>query len=113
MTRKLLPATKRYNRQATRQYHTGSKAWRIIRERVLARDLYRCRICKKLCIGKGEAHVDHVDGNSWNNPADLSNYQTLCLQHHAMKTQAETFGDPLRGVDEDGYPFDFLGGKRR
>lgn len=91
-----VPETKRheagYDRQARRALHTGSKAWRDIREQVLARDLFRCQACGKLVAGKGEAHVDHIDGDSSNNPADGSNWQTLCVSCHSRKTNQQDGG---------------------
>lgn len=88
-TARLLPA---YDRQAKRAMHTGSKAWREIRAEVLARDLYRCCMCKRLVAGKGEAHVDHIDGDSSNNPPDGSNWQTLCAPCHSRKTNQHDGG---------------------
>ncbi|MCF5089612.1 hypothetical protein GIW57_05410 [Stenotrophomonas sp. PA-6-5C] len=54
------------NRQAKRALPTNSRAWRALRETILLRDLYRCQEhgCGVLCAGKGQAHVDHVDGNA-------------------------------------------------
>jgi 5-methylcytosine-specific restriction protein A len=64
--------------------HTGTKAWQAIRQWVLQRDMYQCQACKR--YGN---HVDHVDGDSWHNPTDGSNWQTLCLSCHAGKTASE------------------------
>lgn len=80
------------DRQAGRQYATNSPQWRRIRKRVLLRDLYTCRKCGRLVGGKGEAHVDHVDGDSSNNPEDGSNWQTLCAPCHSAKTATEDGG---------------------
>lgn len=80
------------NRQKTRQYATNSAEWRRIREQVLVRDLYTCQSCRRLVGGKGEAHVDHVDGDSSNNPEDGSNWQTLCRRCHSEKTAREDGG---------------------
>ena len=80
------------NRQARRQYATNSAEWRRIRERVLVRDLYTCQRCQRLVGGKGEAHVDHIDGDSSNNPDDGSNWQTLCVSCHSEKTATEDGG---------------------
>lgn len=71
-----------HNRQARRALHTDSKAWKAIRRRILARDLYLCRRC-----GKYGDQVDHVDGDSHNN--DEGNLQTLCRHCHSRKTAAE------------------------
>ncbi|HSD16793.1 MAG TPA: HNH endonuclease [Thermomonas sp.] len=61
---------------------------------MLIRDAYTCRHCKRIAAGKGQAHVDHVDGNASNN--DLSNLQVLCWQCHSVKTAKEDrgFGNP-------------------
>jgi len=80
------------NRQATRALPTNSAAWRRIRDSVLLRDHYTCRCCGRVVGGKGEAHVDHIDGDSGNNPADGSNWQTLCVKCHSVKTAREDGG---------------------
>ena len=80
------------DRQAARQYATNSSAWRRIREAVLVRDNYTCRGCQRLVAGKGQAHVDHIDGDSSNNPEDGSNWQTLCRSCHSSKTAKEDGG---------------------
>ena len=72
-------------RQKRRAMHTGSKAWRQIREQVLIRDNYTCAEC-----GRYGDQVDHIDGDSHNNPADGSNWQTLCLRDHSAKTMRES-----------------------
>ena len=95
--------------RASRQYPTNGKAWRTIRQSVLVRDCYTCQHCKALVGGKGEAHVDHVDGDAWNNPADGSNWAVLCASCHSRKTAREDggFGNAAsirRGCDADGWP---------
>jgi 5-methylcytosine-specific restriction endonuclease McrA len=75
----------RIDRQVTRTYHTGSKMWGRIRNRILVRDHYTCQTCDR--FGN---EVDHIDGDSSNNPDDGSNYQTLCKPCHSRKTAAET-----------------------
>lgn len=72
------------DRQRKRAMHTGSTQWQAIRRDVLLRDMYRCQ-----CCGQYGNHVDHIDGDSWNNPADGSNWQTLCQPCHARKTATE------------------------
>ena len=88
------------NRQATRFLHTSSKRWRLIRERVLVRDMYLCKAC-----GKYGNHVDHIDSNTANN--HLSNLQTLCQPCHAVKTATEQAGGTWepKGCNIDGTPF--------
>lgn len=70
------------NRQHTRAFHTGSKAWRLLREVILMRDGFTCAACK----GYGD-QVDHIDGDSHNN--DHDNLQTLCHVCHSRKTRTE------------------------
>lgn len=71
---------------------TNSTAWRRLRDQVLVRDLYTCQQdrCGRLVGGKGEAHVDHVDGDPMNN--ELENLQTLCVRCHSAKTAREQGG---------------------
>lgn len=82
------------DRQQRRQYATNSAAWLAIRARVLLRDQYTCQNpeCRRVCGRKGEAHVDHIDGDSSNNPDDGSNWQTLCATCHSRKTCLEDGG---------------------
>ena len=86
------------DRQAIRALATNSSTWRRIRQAVLLRDHYTCRSCGRVVGGKGEAHVDHVDGNSSNNPDDGTNWQTLCVSCHSAKTAREDggFGNAVR-----------------
>lgn len=69
-------------RQQTRALHTGSKAWRQLREQILQRDRFTCRECNRY-----GAQVDHADGDSHNN--DPGNLQTLCISCHSSKTAKE------------------------
>lgn len=88
------------DRQATRALPTNSAEWRRIREEVLLRDLYTCQRCQRVLGGKGQAHVDHVDGDAGNNA--LVNLQTLCAPCHSAKTAAEDggFGNVRRAAGE-------------
>ena len=70
------------SRQTRRAMHTGSKAWRALRESILIRDSYQCAKC-----GKFGDQVDHKDGDSHNN--DPRNLQVLCLRDHSAKTMRE------------------------
>ena len=98
---------KRYDRQSTRQYHTGSKTWRAIRKAQLDREPL-CRMCQAASRVTAASEVDHVDGDSWHNPADGSNYQSLCHDCHSRKSFAEAHGREVRprGCDERGNPSD-------
>jgi len=88
---------KEADRQARRTLHTGTVAWRRLREAVLVRDAHRCRACGRIVVGRN-AHVDHIDGNDANN--DLTNLQTLCQRGHSRKTFAEERGQQWDGVCE-------------
>ncbi|VVE50985.1 hypothetical protein PMO31116_04653 [Pandoraea morbifera] len=95
--RPALPSTARHelpelSRQTRREMHTGVKRWLAIREFTLRRDRFTCQACGRIVAGKGEAHVDHVDGDSHNNPPDGSNWQTLCVPCHSAKTAKENGG---------------------
>lgn len=71
------------NRQKQRAHHTGSKAWRLQRERVLIRDRFTCRAC-----GHYGDQVDHITGNADEVVSD-EELQTLCLPCHSSKTMTE------------------------
>lgn len=55
---------------------------RAIRELVLARDGWRC----KLCSSTNDLHIHHVDGNPWNNDPD--NLIVMCRHCHAKQHPA-------------------------
>lgn len=99
------------DRQARRALNTGSKAWRQIRNQVLLRDGHECQACGRVVAGR-DAHIDHIDGDDSNNPADGSNWQTLCHRGHSRKTFAEQQGRPWDGkcrqqeIGIDGWPTD-------
>lgn len=83
------------SRQARRALATNSAEWRRLRLEVLTRDLWVCQHCmKRISFAKGEAHVDHKDGDDSNN--DMDNLQSLHMHCHSKKTAAEDrgFGNP-------------------
>ena len=84
------------NKEGNRQYATNSATWRRIREQVLVRDRYTCCDCEAICGAPGDAHVDHVDGNAWNNEPE--NLITRCASCHSKKTAGRDggFGNPIR-----------------
>lgn len=66
--------------------NTGSKGWRLLRERVLVEEAYTCRVCRKF----GD-HVDHIDGQSDKfEDYRRDNLQCLCHQCHSAKTMRES-----------------------
>lgn len=70
-------------RQRRRAMHTGSKGWRMQRERVLLRDRYTCQHCG--CYGD---QVDHIHGDAEQVVTD-DRLQVLCLGCHSQKTARE------------------------
>lgn len=76
------------NRQERRALHTGSKAWRAQRMRVLIRDRYTCQA---LACGQWGDQVDHIHGNASEMVSD-DQLQTLCLRCHSAKTAKENHG---------------------
>lgn len=72
------------NRQRRRALHTGSKAWKQQRERVLIRDLYTCQAC-----GHYGDQVDHINNDAHEVVPD-ERLQTLCQPCHSSKTMRET-----------------------
>lgn len=68
--------------------HYTSAEWRAKRERILIRDAYTCRDCRRVCSGP-DAHVDHVipleDGGT---DAD-GNLACRCSSCHGRKTRRE------------------------
>ena len=101
---------KRYDRQRSRALHTGSKAWKLLREQVLLRDAHQCQACKRVVQGP-DAHIDHIH-NDAHDPASntLDRLQVLCAVCHAAKSRAEMDGGEWngragpQGCDADGWP---------
>lgn len=48
----------------------------------------QCRKCK-IKVGKGEFQIDHINPDSSNGKAEISNGQTLCTACHKVKTKAD------------------------
>ena len=76
------------DRQATREMPTNSTRWRKIRARQLM-DEPLCRHCRANGRITAANEVDHIDGDSTNNPSDGSNWQSLCKPCHSSKTARE------------------------
>lgn len=89
---------KEVSRQTTRALHTGTAAWRRLRDQVLVRDLYTCQHCGKLITKKGDAHVDHINEDAHLESSNqLQFLQLLCASCHGVKTRQAMRNGP-RGV---------------
>ena len=64
----------------------GEAEWIKLRERVKARDGYRCVVCGyRGTDGLGKAlHADHIIPWEWSHDNSLGNLRTLCFRHHSM-----------------------------
>ena len=78
------------HRHTKERAHYTSADWRAKRQRILVRDCYTCRDCRRVCAGP-DAHVDHIvplRGDMklfWNR----GNWQTLCRHCHDVVKAAE------------------------
>lgn len=68
-----------YNRRGKGTSKDSIKGWRAIRETILERDGYCCRICN-ISGGEDPLNVHHIDWNRTNNSD--SNLVTLCTTCH-------------------------------
>lgn len=71
------------DRQRTRAHHTGSKAWKQQRIRVLQRDGFTCTAC-----GHYGDQVDHINNDAHLVVGDDA-LATLCIVCHSRKTMTE------------------------
>jgi 5-methylcytosine-specific restriction protein A len=80
-----------------KKYRT--KGWEQIRTQVLARDGMQCQECQRLCIGKGEAHVDHIVAVVDGGTDEAENLILRCQQCHSRKTAKNDggFGNKKHG----------------
>ena len=83
-------ARMRENRPNAYQRGYGGKAWAATRQRVLLRDNYQCRLCRRVVGGEsGDSHVDHIVPRRLLDTNDESALQTLCARCHGKKTAEE------------------------
>lgn len=67
----------------------GGKDWEAIRLKVLLRDNWQCRACKRVCSGPKEAHCDHIVPKRLGGPDTMENLQCLCASCNAKKVQQD------------------------
>jgi len=72
-----------------RQYKTDSTTWRKLRMMQLHAEPL-CRHCAAQGRTTPATQVDHINGDTWNNTP--RNLQSLCIQCHTRKTNAENGG---------------------
>jgi 5-methylcytosine-specific restriction endonuclease McrA len=68
-----------------------TKAWEQLRREVMVRDAMACQLCGALVIGKGNAHVDHIEPAKSEAEVlcDVSNLRLLCATCHSKRTAQE------------------------
>jgi len=83
-----------------------SKEWYRMRNVILVRDNYSCRMCGAYVRPKGQNCVDHII--SRRRRPDLSldpnNLQTLCHSCHNKQKQIMEANEHKVPVDESGFP---------
>ena len=92
----------RNKRRALEHQYRGwynTPRWRTLRDAIRLRDRYTCKLCKRLCVGKGESAVDHIDPHRGDERKfwDETNLQLLCSQCHNTTKQSEEAKD-IKGV---------------
>ena len=93
--------------QVWRSWYRSAR-WRRLRERILTRDLFTCRMCGLLHAGKGTAVVDHVKPHRGDEVLfwQESNLQVLCKSpcHDKHKQAQERSGRDFTCTGPDGWP---------
>lgn len=64
----------------------GGRAWRRLRDEILARDSYTCQCCGR--VG-GRLELDHIVNVAQGGTNDKSNLQILCHSCHKPKPKAK------------------------
>ena len=82
--------------RGSRQSRGYGKEWQVIRKRILSRDKGLCQPCLKDRHYKPARQVDHIVPKFEGGTDDDSNLQSICIECHRTKTQAEALR--ARGV---------------
>lgn len=80
---------KREKLKGNRHKRGYGSAWDKLRKTVLERDAHLCQECSKIEVVCNGTHVDHIKPKSKGGNDELSNLQTLCVDHHKSKTATE------------------------
>ena len=92
--------------------------WQRVRRRQLLREPL-CRACRVEGVINAASEVDHIERVSVGGAVfDPANLQSLCQQHHSVKSQYEMRGKSFdaylrRGCNVDGSPKDTRGVRSR
>ena len=73
------------------------RAWQKLRDMVLKRDGYLCRVCKQAGRLTRASSVDHIKPKSRGGDNAMTNLQSLCDTCHRLKTQVESNARPCCG----------------
>lgn len=65
----------------------GGRAWRKLKDEILARDNYICQCCGR--VG-GRLELDHIINTAVGGTDDPTNLQILCHDCHKQKTHTES-----------------------
>lgn len=80
--------------------------WVRLRDRVMKRDQYLCRSCRKKGLVEIATEVDHITPKANGGTDDLSNLQALCSSCHKEKTARDNGAEPRPAIGVDGWPID-------
>lgn len=75
-----------------RSNHYRTKEWFRIRQSVMVRDGMMCQMCQKNCMGKYNAHVDHIKPLVEGGTDDMENLRLLCQRCHNARTATDSRG---------------------
>ena len=104
----------RYRTKEAQEYRKlyATKQWKILRERALLRDRYRCQRCgvnlKRGRTSPNAAVVHHISPHKGNLDLffDLDNLQSICKREHDSAAQSEEALGYSKEIGNDGWPID-------
>lgn len=73
-----------FGKASTEKVYIHNNEWRLIREKVLIRDNYKCNTCKKYFYkNKSKLHVHHIIERSQWGEDNMDNLTLLCINCHS------------------------------